>query len=185
MNTTFDTNRQPMLQPVNSIQRQVVDGFFNGDTSALGQRLKDQLIAAGYSKKVSYPIGTTISLACDDRLFYAVASSKINSAERAEVTWSELRLALIRLWEYIREQGDKSTIVIPLIGTGRARGAIRREEVIAEIIQSFVSASGPKCFCEKLIISVHPQDAPKINLPELGQLLKLYCKYVKPEPQNH
>ena len=184
MNTTFDTNRQPMLRPVNSIQRQVIDRFFNGDTNAFGQMLKDQLIAAGYSETGSYPIGTTISLECNDRLFYAVASSKINLAGRAEVTWSELCSALTQLWKYIRDQGNKSTVVIPLIGTGRARGAIRREEVIVEIIQSFVLASGPKHFCEKLIIAVHPQDAPKINLPELGQLLKLYCKYAKPGPQN-
>lgn len=132
-------------------------------------------------KKRRYPIGTVIQLKKGDRLFYLVANTHINNDGVANTTIENLREALAELWYYISEKGSKGDIVIPLLGTGKARLGEKREDIFLEIIRSFIASCSSGTYCDKLIVAIYPPDVTKhrIDLNYLRDFLEYSCKYVR------
>ena len=99
--------------------------------------------------------------------------------ENAFATRNDLLDALPELWENIRMRGGMDPINVPIIGAGFSRLNATREELVREIVKSFVAASHAGRFCERLRIMISAGDyrTSKIDLEALGRFLEHECTY--------
>ncbi|MEK7730134.1 MAG: macro domain-containing protein, partial [candidate division KSB1 bacterium] len=107
------------------------------------------------------------------------AIADMNEHGVASGSFNDLKESLAKLWVYIGRRGLKEPLVMPVLGTGFSRLPQTREEVIREIIKSFVAACSEMTFADKLTIVITPQDMAKhhISLDELGSFLRHVCIY--------
>lgn len=191
INTTFDTDLDGRIPNANSIQGELTRRYYDSEVSHLNLDIDKELTKEDYhyeeppektrGKKRRYPIGTVIQLKKRERLFYLVANTHINNDGVANTTIENLREALAELWYYISEKGSKGDIVIPLLGTGKARLSEKREDIFLEIIRSFIASCSSGTYCDKLIVAIYPPDVAKhrIDLNYLRDFLEYSCKYAK------
>ncbi|MDY6965641.1 MAG: DUF6430 domain-containing protein [Halobacteriota archaeon] len=185
-NTTFDTKISRKLISEKSIQGQFTRKYY-GDETQLDteierglENITPQILSGkGNGKCNRYPIGTVVRLNPKERTAYIVAIAQINEYGAASGTFEELKQALASLWLFISQRGLKETIVMPIIGSGFTRLSQSREEIVREIIKSFVAACSDSTFCDKLTIVVTPKDIEnnKINMNELEKYITHICKY--------
>lgn len=90
--------------------------------------------------------------------FYILANTTLNHADRSFATKEGLELALNELWTYLSEQSGKENFVIPIIGTGRGRIPMKREDVFKEIVLSFLASCSDKNYADKLIVCIGYKD---------------------------
>ena len=190
-NTTLDTDLDGRIPKAHSIQGEFTRRYYDSEVSHLDLDIAEALAKEDYSyeeppektrgKKRRYPIGTVIQLEKSKRLFYWVANTHINNAGVASTTTENLRASLAELWYYISEKGSKGDIVIPLLGTGKARLAEKREDIFLEIIRSFIASCSSGTYCDKLIVAIYPPDVTKhrIDLNYLRDFLEYSCKYAR------
>ena len=191
INTTFDTNLDGRIPKAHSIQGEFTRRYYDSEVSHLDLDIDKELTKEDYhyeeppektrGKKRRYPIGTVIQLERSNRLFYLVANTHINNAGVASTTIDNLRESLAELWYYISEKGSKGDIVIPLLGTGKARLGDKREDIFLEIIRSFIASCSSGTYCDKLIVAIYPPDVTKhrIDLNYLRNFLEYSCKYAR------
>ena len=191
INTSFDTDLDGRIPQADSIQGEFTRRYYDSDVSHLDLDIDKQLDKEGYSyeeltqekhgKKRKYAIGTVIQLTKRNRLFYLVANTHINNAGVANTTIENLQESLVKLWYYISEAGSKGDVIIPLLGTGRARLGEKREEIFLEIIRSFIASCSSGAYCDKLVVAIYPPDVTKhkINLNNLRNFLEYACKYAR------
>lgn len=190
-NTTFDTDLDGRIPKARSIQGEFTRRYYDSEVSHLDLDIAEALAKEDYryeeppektrGKTRRYPIGTVIQLEQSKRLFYLVANTHINNAGVASTTTEDLRASLAELWYYISEKGSKGDIVIPLLGTGKARLAEKREDIFLEIIRSFIASCSSGTYCDKLIVAIYPPDVTKhrIDLNYLRDFLEYSCKYAR------
>ena len=193
INTTFDTGGR--IPKAHSIQGEFTRRYYNSEVNHLDLDIDKALSKEGYhyeeppektrGKKRRYPIGTVIQLERNKQLFYLVANTHINNDGVASTTIEDLRESLAKLWYYISEKGSKGDIVIPLLGTGKARLGEKREDIFLEIIRSFIASCSSGTYCDKLIVAIYPPDVTKhkIDLNYLRKFLEYSCKYARFETQ--
>jgi hypothetical protein len=186
-NTTFDTHISKELISEKSIQGQFTKLFYYGNETQLDNDISlalqdiqsEILIGKRIGKNKKYPIGTTVRLNPRNQTVYMLAIANINEYGTASALYEDFKLALAYLWLFIGSRGLRENIVIPVVGTGFARLLQTREEIIREIIKSFIAACSESTFCDKLTIVIHPSDYEKhkINLDELEKYIIHLCKY--------
>lgn len=186
-NTTFDTHISKELIAEKSIQGQFTKQLYYGDETQLDndislalQGIQPEILSGSrIGKNKKYPIGTTVRLNPKDRTVYMFAIANINEHGVASSSYENLKQALAYLWLFIGNRGLKENIVIPVIGTGFSRLPQSREEIIREIIKSYIAACSESTFSDKLTIVISPTDIEKykINLDELEQYIAHLCKY--------
>jgi len=185
-NSSFDTDIHNCLITLKSIQGQFTQKFYKNTThldSDIAKALECACcIEENYDKKGKnniYEIGTVARLSIDKRNIYFLAIANMSNSGTASTTYENLQNSLAKLWDYIGEHGDISPLVTSVLGTGLARLEMPREEIIKEIIKSFIAANSSKRFTERLTIVIHPSDYSKydINIKELNEFLKLQCRY--------
>ena len=191
INTTFDTDLDGRIPKAHSIQGEFTRRYYDSEISHLDLDIDKELTKEDYhyeeppektrGKNRRYPIGTVIQLERSNRLFYLVANTHINNAGVASTTIENLRESLAKLWYYISEKGSKGDIVIPLLGTGKARLGDKREDIFLEIIRSFIASCSSGTYCDKLIVVIYPPDVTKhrIDLNYLRNFLEYSCKYAR------
>lgn len=191
INTTFDTDLEGRIPKAHSIQGELTRRYYDSEVSHLDLDIDKELAKEDYhyeeppektrGKRRQYPIGTVIQLKRKDLLFYLVANTHINNDGVANTTIENLRASLAELWYYISEKGSKGDIVIPLLGTGKARLAEKREDIFLEIIRSFIASCSSGTYCDKLIVAIYPPDVAKhrIDLNYLRDFLEYSCKYAR------
>ncbi len=193
-NTTFDTRIAPNLISEQSLQGQFTRRYYPSDCefdAAIEHALSgipfDQLIGSRIGKSRDFPIGTTVRVGVREgkaaRSAYLVAMARINEHGSAKTTSEDLREAMGCLWAYISERATKGALVVPVLGSRFGR-LPQREEIVQEMIKSFVAACAEGNFCEKLTIALHPQDVVdnNIDLQALGDYLRHTCKYALKAP---
>jgi hypothetical protein len=190
-NTTFETNLEGHNPRGSSIQHRFLQDFYDGEVRHLDSDIEARLEDEGYDFQVmtdgrvgktkKYEIGTVIQIRKRERLFFLLAISHISSSGRAFGTVEDLKVALANLWIHIMEKGDKCDIVIPVIGTGFSRLRITREEVVRNIIDSFIASCSSKNYCDRLTIALYPPDVDhfRIDVEGLGEYLKYSCQYAE------
>lgn len=185
-NTTFDTQISKKIISEHSIQGIFTKKYYSDETkldlelsaylnASQCQEFKNERIG----EKKRYPIGTCVKLNPKQRTGYLLAIANINEHGIASGSFEDLKIALTKLWIFIGERGLKESIVIPVLGTGFTRLSQTREEIIREIIKSFIAACSEKTFVDKLSIIITPQDMIKnhISLSDLGAFLQHECRY--------
>ena len=139
------------------------------------------------SKAKRYRPGTTIKLAVGHwwnlggrKHAYLVALAE-STPEGATTTTSESFAEAIQgFWWHLRKCGYKTTLNIPVLGSGRSGLTIDRVALIKEIVYSFVTATkNLQCtIVPELVICVSPKDAIEhnIDLEEIGNFIQVLCR---------
>ena len=182
--TTFDTDQS--LIPEDSVQGQFTQRYYD-NPEHLDHDIKKELEDQEYTviednrkgEKKRYKIGTVIKLQPREQVTYLVAAADMNEHGRDSGSFEDMKKGLGDLWDYIGERGQLVPLVMPVLGTGHAGINIPREEIIREIISSFIAACSEKKFCEKLTVVVWQKDYREhdINLQKLGDYLQHLCEY--------
>lgn len=183
-NTTFDTAIPTIISP-KSIQGQFTEKNFNSvdhlnndiDKSLFNEPYLNISKTIGKTKK--YDIGTVAKVIVGDETNYLVAIADISEKGVASTTNEKLTLSLSKLWYFISTNGSTEPIIIPILGSGFSRLTASREELIIEIIKSFIASCSESKFTEKLKICIHPNDFFKknIDLNKLEKYLDHVCNY--------
>jgi hypothetical protein len=124
-------------------------------------------------------MGTVVPVTAKGRQFYLLANSTLNQQNRSVATKVTLENALNELWTYLAEHAGKEKFIIPILGTGRGRISMTREEVLKEIVLSFVASCSDRTYADKLIISIQPKDISEhnVNLEEIVKWTESKVKY--------
>ena len=189
-NTTFDTDTTNGIISKNSLQGQFTQKYYNSHThldADLQEKLRDVQDFTDLSdgkeregKTRKYPLGTVVKLEVDERKIYLLAMADMNARGNAECDFSMISDSLNRLWQFLGEGGEyEKELLIPVLGTGPGRLPETREEIIQEIINSFIAASTQKRLCETLTIVIHSGDFYKfaLKMEELRHYLSAQCRY--------
>lgn len=185
-NRSFDTDLGSGLISSRSVQGRFTRKYYD-DVAHLDREIAEQLApepfedasATKRGKKRMYAIGTCIKLSARDRDAYWIAIATMNEHGAASASIEDLRASLPRLWEYIATRGDCGPVAVPVLGSGYSRLPQTREEIVREIVQSFVAACASQRFCETLTIVIPVQDfyANEIDIAELGAYVRHVCRY--------
>lgn len=185
-NTTFDTHDE--IIDARSIQGQFTSKSYTS-VSHLDTDIDAALRGITFEscphpkpgKQNLYPIGTVAKVQAAGRSAYLLAIASINQSSVADATFDDLKLALPALWDHISSRGGLEAIVIPVLGTGFSRLPQSREEIVREIISSFVAACSMRRFTPSLTVVVHGPDFYKneVDLEELGRYLRHVCRYTQ------
>ncbi|MBK8876448.1 MAG: hypothetical protein KBH11_02940 [Bacteroidia bacterium] len=124
-----------------------------------------------------YKIGTVVPIFREEKQFYLLCNATLNEQFRSKCSPDDLRNSLIELWAFLTHCGSKDNLIIPIIGTGRGRITLTREEVIKEIVLSFLASLSSENFCEQLTICIHPYDLKKynMNISNITDFVRLHC----------
>ena len=187
INTTFDTDIEGGIIAEDSLQGKFTKKYYESvqsldndlETALAGYEVYEDLQNKSFGKKKRYKMGTTVKLRPKRQLFYLVAIAELNEQGVAQSSFEEIKSCLKKAWEYIGECGETEPIVVPLVGSGRARITETRNVLAREIIRSFVEACATRKCCEKLTLVISPYDyrKHKLNLYELGEYLRFVCRY--------
>lgn len=187
-NRTFDTSINDGIISTNSTQGQFMTRF------CPSQRDLDAQIEANldldsattltrqkkpFGKLREFPIGTVASVSFNGKLAYLVAISSLNEHKVCFSSTADILDALPMAWEFIRTKGTLGPLCCPILGSAFSRVRATREELIREIIKSYVAASRAGRFCEKLTIAISPLDfwSGKVNLDTLRRFVEYECFY--------
>ena len=184
-NTTFDTRIPDVISP-SSVQGLFTrhyyhsEGQFEAEMSRSLEGIPFEALPGervGNAKK--YAMGTCVTVHAKERIGYLLAIADINEHGNASGTFEDLKVSLAKLWEHIGTRGSKEALLIPILGTGFSRLTRSREEIVHEIIKSFLAACSERTFTDKLTIVIMPKDMLNygISLEELGSFLKHECNY--------
>ena len=186
-NTTFDTAIEDGTISEASVQGQftqrVVGSVAELDiqiaASLEGTPFECRAADKSYGKDREYPIGTVASVTSSGTRGYLVAIASLNAERVAATTREDVLGALPYLWEYIRSSGTVDPLCCPILGSGASRLTTPREELVREIIKSFVASTRVGKLCEHLTIAISPEDCRRfqINLEALGRFLEHECTY--------
>lgn len=185
-NTTFDTRISNELIAANSIQGVYTKRYYSDESqldhalnAALAGQAPTKLTGKRVGKNQRYALGTCARVNPKGRTAYFVAIADINEHGVASSQIEDLKDSLSKLWVFISTRGTKESLVMPVLGTGFSRLSQPREEIVREIIRSFIAACSERTFADSLTIAIAPQDVVKhgIALDCLGAFLSHECRY--------
>lgn len=196
-NTTFDTLMDDEFISLKSVQGQYQEKFYPRMLSTLNKEIAQELDGKSYTvvedgrttNTKRYAIGTMCKITKGLQHAYFLAVADINKHGKPENTsFENITSSLVNLWQNLNEIGHLESIIIPIIGTGRAGiKDVSRDKVVREIIFSFVVAAREMKITENLVICVHPMDFAEKNLhwDDLCEYLRYICKYQYLENTTH
>ena len=161
-NTDFEADIASGRISVDSLQGQFTAKYFTGNQNELIKDIKTELKAV--DGKAPYPMGTTIPIHTHGKTFYFLAMAVIGESGNASSSVTDIKNAMVGLWNYVRISGELQELAIPVMGTGRGRIKMSRKKMIALIAESFVKESVNNKFTEKLIITIRPEDAENFGI---------------------
>ena len=193
-NTTFDTVMDDDFISEASLQGQFQLKYYRDKFDELDGLIINGLAEKKYTvlsdgRKTNtkrYPLGTISRIPCKKKRAYFLAVADIyKNGIPITPDASDMHTSLNRLWDELNYEGNMETYSVPLIGTGKAGVRdITREEIIKEIILTFLLSTQNYKLTEHLIICVHPSDYTKIDWDEMGDYLKYNCKYFYAQRSN-
>lgn len=193
-NTTFDTRISRDLISEKSVQGDFTRKYYC-DEAQLDRELSiglaglvgEQIPGTRIGKSVRYKVGTCVRLNPKQRTAYFLAIANINEHGTACGSFGELQEALASLWVFVGTRGLKEPLAMPVIGTGFSRLRQTREQVVHEIVRSFIAACSERTFTDHLSIVVTPHDMMKHEIPldRLNLFIQHECDYSSFVFENH
>jgi len=179
-NSSFDTDLSDGLISAQSLQGQLAINIFRGNTAEIDRQLDLDLLKVASTDRVKkgkqreYPIGTVARVKVPEKTFYFVAMAHLNEHLTSVSSVRIVEDALLGLWRFVKDQGELKPIAISVMGTGRGRVEVPRKKMVERIAQSFADASSDRIFCNRLIITIRPDDAQhfSVNLFEIRDYLE-------------
>ncbi|MCB9234841.1 MAG: hypothetical protein H6581_24520 [Bacteroidia bacterium] len=186
INHKLDCENNGIVQRSSSILKLFVNNAYKGNYPDLQRDIVQELTerkekykeAIESTDPVVYKMGTVVPVYRNEVQYYLLVNSSLNSANRSRTTEDDLRNSLNGLWSFLLQNGSKDNLVIPILGTGRGRISLPRQEVIKEIVLSFLVSLSSDSYCDQLIICIHPIDVVKfkIEVEELLAFIDLHCQ---------
>lgn len=193
-NSTFDTVMDDEFISEDSIHGQYQIRFFKNKISELDKKIKEGLtgkkcVELKDGRKYNhnrFPIGTVTRINEKNKRAYFLADSDIDpQGHPIDVDATDVSQSLTGLWYDLSRNGNCESYSIPLIGTGKARAKdVSRNEVVQQIILSFLAASKEHKITESLTICIHPRDFEKIDWDGLCEFLKYQSQYANVKPAD-
>lgn len=185
-NTTFDTTYRAFVAH-ESLQGQVQDKYYPDvrtldscmDVELKSYKGMDVKDGRKNSKLVQYDPGTVVKTNVHDgRNVYWVALANSSQGGAASCTMYDLQRCLQGLWDYIAEKGNKTKLVMPILGSGRSGLNESRMTILKEILFSFIAYSRNRKIVEELKICICPDDVLKhdIDMHEIEAYLCYNCR---------
>lgn len=185
VNNRLDVDNNGIVSKSSSILKYFIDIVYKGVGSHLDTDINSKLLDSKdwYEKFIiktnpnEYKIGTVVPVFRDEKQYYLLCNTTLNDQNRSKCTPDDLRNSLVELWAFLTHCGSKDNLVIPIIGTGRGRLTMTREEVIKEIVLSFLASLSADNYCEQLTICIHPYDIRKynLNIEKISDFIRLHC----------
>ena len=182
-NTTFDISVEKNIIDKKSIQGQYLKRYFKQE-SELEEQVKQELPRSHLKKRIrkeknkgnlkEYEIGTTIAVG-QDRRAYLVAITRINTHYTAEIDDNSFLDALPKMWFEIRSKGNMENLNCPILGSGFSRLKMKRQELLFELIRSFVIATRDGKLTEKIIFYISYSDFKHIDMKKTKRFLEHEC----------
>lgn len=191
-NTTFDTREKVISEK--SIQGQCAKRYFKGEESFAQQIrkvLKDlQPIEThkegSNNSRAEYEMGTTIAVTGRfrkkfremERKIYLVAIARVNDYGAARSNDVQFLSALPKMWEEIRAKGGMENLDCPILGSGFSRLNMNRQQLIDELIRSFIAATYEGKLTEKITFYISPNDFKKgsLDMKKINRFLEHECE---------
>lgn len=167
-----------------TVQGQLLERVYGGDGLRLDRDLENALTGTPpiametrdykqRGKLARFEMGTVAVIAPGRRRIYATAYSRMDGNGVARSSVQDLWLSLDRLWSAIDRHGERHRVAMPVIGSGLARvDALGRGSLLRMILLSFVARSRQSVPCTELVIVIHPNDLPEVDLLEVKAFLK-------------
>ena len=188
-NTTFDTIMDDEFISMHSVQGQYQECHYHNALSKLDCEIENSLTGVPFvqvddgraTKTKRYAMGTTCKISIGQEHVYLLAVADINKYGKPQnVKLENITQSLVSFWQQLNEIGHLESIIIPVIGTGRAGiKDASRDKIIQETIFSFIAAAREMKVTENLVICIHPSDFLEKNLhwDDLCEYLQYSCKY--------
>ena len=193
-NTTFDTTMGDEFISKNSLQGQYQLRYYKNSLYELDKSIENGLNNKPYvvlndgrtTKTKRYLIGTICRVNKNNKRVYFLADSDINpNGIPINVNIETISQSLVSLWESLVDVGNQEPYSIPLIGTGKAGiNDASRDEIVRDIVLSFLAATRNHKITEDLIICIHPNDFDKVNWDEFIEFINYQCKYANKKENN-
>lgn len=187
LNTTFDTDTDNGVIAENSLQGQFTKNFYSSfqafdldlENQLSSHKLCEEVNSKKRGKKRRYDLGTVVQVRPEGDLFYLIAIADLNDQGIAQSSFENIKICLKKFWNYVGECGETEPIVMPLMGSGRARIPVTRNEIAREILYSFVESCASRKCCEKFTLIISPEDYRKydLDLCEFKRYLHFICQY--------
>ena len=188
-NTTFDTCMEGEFISSKSIQGQFQNKFFKNNLTSLDNmissslketKIKEEINDGRKTKIKRYNCGTVAKIIHNKKKYYFLAIADVNKVGSPNAKYDNIIESLQGLWSFLGENKHIESLVIPIIGTGRAGIAdATRMKVIKEIILSFVATTTEIKFTNHLVICIHPNDLKNnmIDIDEVFEYVYYTSKY--------
>ncbi|MCR5701106.1 MAG: DUF6430 domain-containing protein [Lachnospiraceae bacterium] len=186
-NSTFDTLMEDEFISTGSVQGQYQTKYFKGRMEELNKKIEIGLEGKTFVElkdgrkhnKKWYPIGTVSRINERNKRAYFLVDSDIDpNGITIDVDALNISQALTNLWNYLYREGNAEPYSIPLIGTGKARAKdVSRNDIVQQIILSFLVASREHKITESLTICIYPGDFDKIGWDELCEFLNYQSQF--------
>jgi DNA-binding SARP family transcriptional activator len=174
---TFDVEtKQSRLISRDSVQGQLVDRLYGGETVALDRELRRGLRAVPplgmesrrekqRGKLLRYPVGTVVPVPLEGRVVYAAAYSRLGNDLVARSSREDLAVTLDRVWESAARYGRMLPIAVPLLGSGLARiTELRPEQLLGMIVESFLrGCQAHRTVAPQLRIVLRPEGLERLD----------------------
>ena len=150
-----------------SLQGQFTLNYFAGNQTELSKKISEELATLGL--QAPFPMGTVIQIPTHGKIFYFLSMAHLNESGNAYTSYDDLKASLKGLWHYVSTEGELQELSLPVLGTGRGRLKMSREEVVSIMVNSFKEASRDRKLTEHLTIYIREADARNfgVNLWEL------------------
>jgi len=188
-NTTFDTSMEENIISPKSVQGQFTKRYCSS-INLLDKLIEDSLAAVPpkaikdknekpFGKLEEYELGTVAPIELNGKKVYFVAVAILNQHKVASVEREAFLDSLPKMWADIRYRGGFEPLCCPVLGSGFSRLNMTREELIKEIIKSFIVATSEAKFSERLVVIISPNDfsVGHIDLKRIKKFLEYECVY--------
>ncbi len=184
-NDTFDTSLDEEIISARSVQGQLLQSTFNGNTKELDEQVDRSLVELdsveddrkSFGKVWRYPIGTVAIVRKGSARYFLPAVAKMSASTPPETraTVEGVQFALTKAWEIVGKAGQREPVHAPIVGSNLARLGLSRTWLIQMMILSFVAVTKKESGSSELTIWVADADAEKVDFAALDDWLGALC----------
>lgn len=191
--TTFDTSIENDVVSIDSVQGKFQKKYYGNNLKGLDAVISDGLNTENGDKicrnipmkDVRYKLGTMCNIKVPfgegkDKEIYFIAVADTNEYGKTEnVTLDRFKETLANFWQNVIVRGHVADIAMPVLCSGKAGLNKSTEEIIKEIILSFVVSLREQWVCKHLTICINHDDLIKkdINLENVFKRVEYMCEY--------
>jgi hypothetical protein len=131
-----------------------------------------------------FAMGTVALLALEGRRVFAFVHCRQDLDLVTSSSATEFRHALERLWDSVRKHGLLRPVAMPLVGSGLARVALSRDELMLMIIDTFLKSCAADRCTPELRIVLRPAELQLVRISDIARFVEALDKEGNPRPRD-